>query len=154
MLPKPEAEQGYVLKDGLGEVSEGAFLERYKKVAGATDAPGAGGRGAPLFILGGLVLAAGLVAGVVVLSSQARSSSCSESAYGTLCTTNTGNSNPSTAIASALFSGAGLLGGGLVVAGIAANHRGTLTQADAEKYCRLYNRALLHKIASEDPATP
>lgn len=165
VFEQPEAKHGYGLKDGLGEVSEGAFLERYRKVVGAQDLPSDGARGTVPIVLGGLVLAAGLVGGVVILSSSSNGgSSCTQipsnpstgSPSTEVCPPNTAGSGPSSSTtAGLLLSGAALLGGGLIAVGLAANHHGqSLTRAQAEDYCDRYNRALLRKIAGEAVATP
>jgi hypothetical protein len=145
------AEDHYVLKDGLGEVSENAFRERYKRLMGATNSLGGGARGTPAIVVGSAILAAGLVAAVVLSSSQG-ASGCTPTVVG--CVPDSSSSSSISTGAAFALTGAGLVGTALIAGGIAANQRGhSLTRVEAERYCDSYNRALLGKIAREATVT-
>jgi hypothetical protein len=158
VVPKPGDEDNYVFKDGLGEMSTNAFLERYRRLVGTAESPGhrAAGGVVPI-VLGGLVLAAGL-AGAIALYSQppASAQNCMQTASGPVCVPASSSGIPPATTASLLLAGTGAIGGTLVVIGIAATRdRGySLTRAEAERYSLQYNRTLLRKISSETPATP
>jgi hypothetical protein len=152
-----ENTQEYALRDGLGEVTEGAFRDRYRELTGGEELPGNASPGAPTIAAGGIVLAAGLIGAVAVAvaTSSQSTSSCAQTPSGTSCppssSTTSGGATPGLIIAPI----AGLLGGALIWNGIAANKNAhSLTRPDAELACTRYNRALLRKIAREEGAPP